>query len=1441
MITYQLFYRKYGIRFVQQIMTPPISDVMLLDLPMKSIYHYFPTDGVNDGPPSDEYLFRNIKKPILINNVFDVGSQLGSPRKQTININTAVRDYYNQNRRMRPLRNVVLASKDPNTLIVCNYCLINKSYKYVRSFYTEYYKWYNIFSAVVKNIAELSAESSNHHFILSGSPKIIPSLNQLNLASGAEMSTGLLKTFNSNEAYLLLELWKWLSENRQNSLFAKIPNNKIDLVNIIYIETGKWCILNLGVLNSFRMSVEEKSDDKFIIESKITLSPEQIQKRLLKMTMTIMECRTITTNVSDVVADEPKEISVITGNAIEIDDEIQTDSFDNDKEIDVTEINNFTPIDTVSPESDMPIDEQLIVSDDTEFLEEDQEIIKQRIIDEDALIDKDLAQLNDIAKKQDETEEQDINTFKDIINEPIQTLENAILKKCDKLADDGLLTAGEYRRFSKLANSYKQILSPDDVTLLSEFIVIKPGDLKITESSTMVDNTAIIDKTMLKSSLIDFDSRYIKNILAKDIANAVMSVQRAGIAVTNYKVEKVEDITGGFEIHTVKLTPIEGAPSTLRFKLPLINTDSTWTSSDVKYCLRKQRGDLPIRKTAYNKVALTSYYGKTFINRARKKNANYSYWLQTLLMQKGIDDNDLDITDIVPSNVFDNALKSPKAYSSISMAFKSFKCKNFTFMFDRKEVLLTYPETVLKHFEKNGSLVIGSNTSGVYLILDNNNSVYITDNLELKLFGTIEQFLNISTQNSPVEYADINVYGKEIPIGVILGYKIGLDKLMGLLKAVPRRVNAGSRLNLDNNEYAIAFSDETLIFSKDDKYASIILSGFNEYHRAIKMFSVYSFDKRGVYLNLLDSANLGVRYLREIDLMYDMFIDDITKDLLIEMKEPVTFQGLLFRACEMLMTDEHPDELDPRFMRIKGYERISGAVYTELVQAIRVHNGKLGKSNKQIEMNPYAVWKRVSEDPSKSQVNEINPIKALKELEAVTLSGTGGRNKRSMTAPTRIYHKNDMGTVSESTVDSSDVAINVFMSADPQFNSLRGISKPYDFKTTGVTALLSTSALTAPGSDRDDPRRVNFVAIQQEHVIACDGYKQASVRTGYEQIIPQRSGDLFAMTAKKPGIVKSITETGIVVEYDDKETVGYELGTRFGKAAGLIIPHSVVTQLKVNQKFVPGDAICYNEGFFEPDFFNKNRIVFKNSTTAKVAFWESHQTLDDSSALSAKMADKLMTKITKMKTIVVRFDQVINRLVKVGDKLISDSALCIIEDSITSTNKLFDEKNLDTLKIVGAQAPRSHVDGIVEKVEVFYNGDKEDMSASLLEIVNSGNKLLKKHADSLNRKPFTGSVDGGFRTENDPLGIDCAAIRIYISTNVPSSVGDKIVFSNQLKSVTGSILDGEYITENGDEIDALYGYKGVSDRIVSSPYIIGTTTTLLKVIAKQAVKIYKSK
>ena len=1460
-LVYNTFYRKFGIRFSSQLITPLMNDIKFLDFPLESIYHFVSEDGLLDGPASDDFLFRNDRRPIPVETVGFLSEISGNPRHSGGNVNGLIQNYYHTHYRMRKVREIKTFLRDKQTVIVINYAMLSKLYHYPQNVFSNYNKWRNLFSTVIDKMADLSEETNRQQFMLLGAPRVIPSVTQLNNAN-VNFNTTNMRAFKDSNSLILLELWKWFSEKREDSLFSRIPRNKIHLINFIYQESGKWCLLNLGVLNSFYKEPKSKDGDEveipkerdYVIRSKQKIDGMQLRKRILRLMISIMEERTLTAKL-DNLKDESEEavsdenVTVIDGTENENAEIRQsgedTDDFDENDEVDVS-VTDSHPEFTYSE----PFKEQLVDNANLDIIDHDivsdmtDEEFDKHIKNEDTLLDEELSQLEVIAAKTDSIGEHPDYNLDALVNAKEElNVTNGVTTLCDSLVEEGLLSPLEYKKFIRLSNSYKTIKSIDGITTLDEFMVIPKEKLEIKSTEKLADSNTVVDKTMLHSSLTIFDKRYIKEVLHKDYANTVMSVQKAGIAVTGYKVETVNDILGGYESHTLKINPVVGAPSTIRFKLPIVSEDGSYTTNGVKYRLRKQRGDLPIRKTARNKVALTSYYGKIFIISGKKVSSDYGNWLSNQFELKALDEDDSHISGVVYGNCFDPNLDAPKAYTAISSKIRSCLVNGFELCFDHQYILTNYPEEIINSFASKGEVVIGRKPIGeVYLTINRAGMVFDNDlgqHTKTEI-GSLEKFLNISTQDAPVEYATASVFGKDIPVGIILALELGFENLLNLLRVVPRRVPVGQRPNITADEYALYFNDEILVFSRQNKLASMILSGFDEYHRTLKQFSVYSFDKRGVYVNLLEANGIGVRFIREIDLMNKMFVDPITRDILIEMKKPITYHGLLFTACQMLLTENHPNELDPSQMRIKGYERFSGAIYNELVQAMRVHNGSLGKANKQVVLNPYAIWKRISEDPAKIQATELNPIASLKEEEAVTYGGVGGRSSLSMTKHTRSYHRNDMGTISEATTDNGDVGINIYTSADPNFTSLRGMSKGFDIKNPNYTSLLSTSALSAPGSDSDDQKRVNFVSIQQQHAIACDGYHQAIVRTGYETVIPQRTIDLFAVTAKQPGTVRQITKTGIIVDYADGTTGGYAIGRAFGNAQGLTVAHEIITPLKENDKFEEGQPIVYNTGFFEPDFFNPKQIVWKNSINAKTVLWESTQTHEDSSAISSELAGKLTTKVTKVKTIVVNFDQAINDLVNIGDEVTADTVLCIIEDSITANSDLFNAQSRQTLRAISAQAPKAHVKGVVESIRVYYNGEKADMSETLREIANQADKKLKQQALSVNKEYYSGKVDGGFRIDNNGLALDQIAICIYITSNVGAGIGDKGVFANQLKTCFGEKMEKDLLTESGEKIDAIFGYRSIEARIVTSPITLGTTASLLKVLGRKAVSLYRT-
>jgi hypothetical protein len=119
-------------------------------------------------------------------------------------------------------------------------------------------------------------------------------------------------------------------------------------------------------------------------------------------------------------------------------------------------------------------------------------------------------------------------------------------------------------------------------------------------------------------------------------------------------------------------------------------------------------------------------------------------------------------------------------------------------------------------------------------------------------------------------------------------------------------------------------------------------------------------------------------------------------------------------------------------------------------------------------MNPLAVWKRITTDPAVKITEDINPIMDLKQQEAVTFNGVGGRSSRTINIASRAYHENDKGVISEATSESSDAGINTYLCSNPSFDSVRGTTFRRTDKELSAPNLLSTSSNLGVAIDTDD-------------------------------------------------------------------------------------------------------------------------------------------------------------------------------------------------------------------------------------------------------------------------------------------------------------------------------------------------------------------------------------
>lgn len=163
--------------------------------------------------------------------------------------------------------------------------------------------------------------------------------------------------------------------------------------------------------------------------------------------------------------------------------------------------------------------------------------------------------------------------------------------KVGELAASGLLTSGEVKRFEKLSRRFKTIPNPSGDGTLADLASRPTKEQTSLKETTFKDNKGVAEKSQLKSSLNDYDSKYIEEVQDKDRAAMVLSFQRAGLPLTNYKMDEYQDAGNAFRTYSFQFTPIDGETSTIRVQEPIVRPDGNYMMNGVRYRMNKQRGD----------------------------------------------------------------------------------------------------------------------------------------------------------------------------------------------------------------------------------------------------------------------------------------------------------------------------------------------------------------------------------------------------------------------------------------------------------------------------------------------------------------------------------------------------------------------------------------------------------------------------------------------------------------------------------------------------------------------------------------------------------------------------------------------------------------------------------------------------------------------------------
>lgn len=345
------------------------------------------------------------------------------------------------------------------------------------------------------------------------------------------------------------------------------------------------------------------------------------------------------------------------------------------------------------------------------------------------------------------------------------------------------------------------------------------------------------------------------------------------------------------------------------------------------------------------------------------------------------------------------------------------------------------------------------------------------------------------------------------------------------------------------------------------------------------------------------------------------------------------------------------------------------------------------------------------------------------------------------------------------------------------------------------------------------------------------GYRQPSIRTGYEYIIPFRTSSMFSKVAEENGQVVEKTDDRLDILYDDGKKASFSIGKVHGRAEGTVYLHSLVSDFNKGDKFKKNDILYYNENFFEKDWLSNN-LVLKMNRVVTVALAMTNEVFEDSSAISSDLSKIMSTPITKEYSYIIEFNKNMVNLVSEGSEVEPETVLFTILEEGTDYSNL-SENTIALLQGLTNFSPKAKVKGVIDRFEVRYNGDMTDMSPTLKKIATKIERQTFERTKGTEYELPNCQVSSEYRVDGKNLLPDTLEFKVYIRFDVTAGIGDKGVFGNQLKSVVSDVFNYGITTETGDKVDALFSYKSIANRITLSPLINGILNRILRIAGKR--------
>lgn len=1449
---YDQFFKHYVMRKRQELVNPRFLPVGEIRLPRMSLLHYFAKNPLEIGPSRSETFVSNFEGDVFLEFITDYDVKLGGVKKVMVEVRKAIQGYRASHYDYFWTKDIKNAYNKERNLVVRSYGLIDHMNIQRPGIFINYERAYNHFNLLIDGIKEeynRVGVNTRHQFFRIDLPINFPGfvdmstdydawIQNFNAKTGLPVpSNQAVKHTKAEGSYWLLEFMAFLFGDYKYSLLGKLTEEELNVTHFIFVFDSRTLIINLGIVKgwldgendtAYIQQLEDqrlKAVEKAEKEGKPVPEEKPVSHRLKHGTRLNAAKRFYLAlmnlsrgGISEEEKDNPngvkeKDSTVAQGSAGSASG--QEPESRTEQEL----LKDSHPAGSADSDSSL-LDvfrdsEQSVASADNStggagggtHTQDNQEWNSE--VDDTLLVQEKVETATVVRKDQFVIPEDGVRLVLE-----------------EKARNDGMSVA-EHNFFMKKAQQYKTIKMNNGQTM-EEFIKITPEDLaKLKEDSKIIGNfTTILDESQLESKAAVFKKGYVERFLYKDIASMFLGMQNAGFALNNYKHEEINSVEGEYDVFSVQYHHPDGEQSTHVIRVSKVQKDGTFTVDGVKNHMQLQRRELPIRKINGSQVVLSSYYpNRLMVQRTKKMAENQSVWMSKQVLLKGKEGT----LTFNRGTKFNRDYKAPRVYSALATRFQWIKTNDYTFDFRIDQLLEKHPEW--QEYTKTERFLIGEKGNKP-LTVDSYGNIYLGENG----VGTLEGLMGISLRKAPIETVNINISGYPFPIGVVLCWYFGIDELIKLVGATTRTIPATSRPKLEDDEFAIAFNDEYLVFNRREKVAAMIFGGLVDLGN-ISNFSRSDLNSNGVWGPLMAEPKVKARHFNEMYNLNTLFLDPVSKQLLKDHGYSTNFPELLIDAVRLLETDHTRNEVELEEQRFVGYERFAGHIYTAFCESARMFRSKGTDRKHKLEINPDAVSMKILTDTSVNLVEEVNPVHQCKDQEETTFGGTGGRSEITVTKSGRGMKESYKGRLSEAHKDSGKVGFVTYTTSDPLVANYRGLMDIGAKPTT--TGLMSVTGNLSVSITKDDAKRQVFVSTQWSQAVSAQNYTWGITRTGYESVMAHRTSELYSKVAARSGKVTKLEDDQLTVTYDDGSEDRYPLGLVIGEASGEYHRHTRVTDLKVGDKFDRGDILGWDDQWFARDPFNPGQAVLKKGEMVRIILMEDQDTYEDSIAVSKEFAEGSITPYLNPARFKMRADQSINMLVKVGDEVEYDAILCEIDDSHVDSGVSDISGISNEINRLGIKQQRSRNHGKIVWIEVKYNAPFEDMTPSVKKLVNSADKTRKRFMETEGKTPVTGAVNSNLQVAKPSIPPGIVEVSIMIETLDGSTTADKFVVGNQMKATTGFIMPEPIFTEDGRAAHLKQSYKGVMNRIVLSIRDEACTNETVIGFSNAAAKVYR--